>query len=291
MLLKRLGYLIAKDFGQEPDKLSPIGSGEISTAYSFEVKNKTYVLRLAAKDSGFKNDQFVSKFSSNQLFIPATLSVGRFERYFYSITQKCPGRLIDRLDYNHRLELLPNFIATTHYFHSLSMNSTSGFGPLNQSGDGLFDNWLDYLLSLSQNPSSLWPQDYFSLQLKKMNNFFKFIPSIHQLIHGDYGFNNVFAYRGSISGVIDWSDAKYGDFVYDIAYLSFWSKAIDYSKVFFNFYRAQKQLNLNNYSCRFYCYTIHIALSLLNYYSTVDQPVLFNSTKNKLDDFLALHSL
>ena len=43
------------------------------------------------------------------------------------------------------------------------------------------------------------------------------------LLHGDYGFDNVLVDQGKISGVLDWANAKYGDFLYDVAWLDFWS--------------------------------------------------------------------
>jgi len=288
---EKLNDLIAKNFGRQPKDLLLVGRGEISTTYSFGVGSKKYIIRLAGKDTGFKNDRFIAKFSSDKLYIPATLYMGRIEDNFYSITQKCPGHLIDDFDYNNRVNLLSDFIKVTHHFHSLSINSTSGFGPLDDNGNGVFNSWLDFLSNLSQGSSSFWPRDYFFRQNQKIIISLKFIPSIRQLVHGDYGFNNVFASHGSISGIIDWSDAKYGDFVYDIAYLSFWSKSIDYSKVFFNFYRSQDQLDLSNFFHRFYCYTIHAALSLLNYYSVTKQLVSFDFIKGKLDDFIEQYSI
>lgn len=288
----KINSLIIKNFGKPPTKLSLIASGEISTAYSFGIDTKKYVLRLADRNNGFINDSFIAKnFSSPQLFIPATLFLGQLDNKYYSITQKCSGRLIENLDYNHRLNLLANFIKITHLFHSLPLESNVGFGPINMQGNGSFLSWSEYLLSQTPVASELWPSGYFYKLQRQISNKLTILPSLRSLIHGDYGFNNVFAQRGKISGVIDWSDVKYGDFVYDIAYLSFWSKSLDYSKLFFNYYLSQKTLNLNHYFTRFQIYTIHLGIDLLNYFAKTSQPNSFIFVKNKLDDFLFQYTI
>ena len=212
-------------------------------------------------------------------------------KIFYSITPRCSGSLLEDLDFGRRVDLLPAFIDYTHNFHSLSLKKYSGFGPLDDLGNGKFNSWSEYLLNQTQFVSDLWPSGLFTQLQSFIQTNIALMPTSQHLIHGDYGFNNVFASGNKITGIIDWSDAKLGDFVYDIAYLSFWSKSLDYSKLFYHIYRTQNLLNLDNYLPRLQTYTIHLAVDLLNYFAKTSDSNSFSFILSKLDNFVAYYSL
>src|SRR5207249_1974221 len=44
-------------------------------------------------------------------------------------------------------------------------------------------------------------------------------PEERQVVHGDYGYDNVLAEHGRVTGVLDWEALRYGDPLYDVAYL------------------------------------------------------------------------
>jgi hygromycin-B 4-O-kinase len=49
------------------------------------------------------------------------------------------------------------------------------------------------------------------------------LPNDRYLVHADLLNNNLFAHEDRISGVIDWGNAHFGDFLYDLAVLAFWA--------------------------------------------------------------------
>lgn len=67
-----------------------------------------------------------------------------------------------------------------------------------------------------------------------------------------------------ITGVLDWAESRLGDFVYDIAYLEFWSKHISYKQLWQEWLRGKKlNLHLSNFEERIQCYMLHIGLGSL----------------------------
>ncbi|WP_439897592.1 phosphotransferase, partial [Escherichia coli] len=52
-------------------------------------------------------------------------------------------------------------------------------------------------------------------------------PNVRALVHADFGSNNVLTDGHRITGVIDWSEAMYGDPLYDIANILFWRPWLD----------------------------------------------------------------
>jgi hygromycin-B 4-O-kinase len=92
------------------------------------------------------------------------------------------------------------------------------------------------------------------------------VPEERYLIHSDLLHFNVLVSGDRIAAVLDWGDAKYGDFLYDLAWFSFWSawyRAWDG----IDFVREAKRhfesigLVVPHLAERVRCYELHIGLS------------------------------
>jgi aminoglycoside phosphotransferase (APT) family kinase protein len=107
-----------------------------------------------------------------------------------------------------------------------------GAGPVLEVERGSRHSWRDYLLQVltGQNPEFRWLEiarhpeidgDLFSraldaavAQAQELD-----FPTTLNLLHGDLNPYNVFVRGGEITGIIDWSYARYGDPLYDFARL------------------------------------------------------------------------
>jgi len=58
------------------------------------------------------------------------------------------------------------------------------------------------------------------------------------------------------------SEAKYGDFLFDISWLNFWSNDISYAHEFNQFYMKHK-IKIDHFAERINCYSLHIGLHAL----------------------------
>ena len=108
----------------------------------------------------------------------------------------------------------------------------------------------------------------------------QYCPEDRKLIHGDYGFDNVFSDGENITGVIDWGEVKYGDFVYDWAWLSYWSKKHYYRDLLKN--STAKELSILNFDERMKCYELHIGLGALSFYANSQQDAKYHWNKERL---------
>jgi len=91
----------------------------------------------------------------------------------------------------------------------------------------------------------------------------------------------VFSDGKKITGIIDWELSKYGDFLYDVAWLSFWETEIDYAEIFFKHYQNIGVL-VTNFRERLLCYRLHLGLSALKFLSDSHQKENYLWTKNRL---------
>ncbi len=49
-------------------------------------------------------------------------------------------------------------------------------------------------------------------------------------MHGDFGHDNLLIDDGTVSAVLDWGEARYGDPLHDVAWLNVWDVDIDYGQ-------------------------------------------------------------
>ena len=95
-------------------------------------------------------------------------------------------------------------------------------------------------------------------------------PEERYLIHADLLHYNLLIRDHQVSAVIDWGCAKYGDFLYDLAWFTFWSpwhksmRSVDFEELAVQHY-ADIGLVVPNLTERLQCCELHIALDGIAY--------------------------
>lgn len=284
---------VSNFFGTDSISFTSFSFGENSKAYSFSVKNHQYVLRVSLSDQGFVIDRIISNLITNSSVpTPETLLIGKNRKKHFSVTQRVPGTLLIDEDDNTQLSLMSEFLKVSFSLHTYSREGGMyGYGPINEQGHGKYPSWESFIRDQTQYPSGIWSDDYFEIlnNLKMLN--YVYVPEVNGLIHGDYGYKNVIVDNGKITGIIDWEDAMYGDFIYDIAYIHFWASQTDFQKIFFKHYSTSGKVNMSQFKKRFDCYTLYIGISLLNYFASKKDSKSFNWIKQKTDQFVAQNNL
>lgn len=284
---------VAVFFGVDSISFTLFSFGEKSNAYSFSVNGQEYVLRVSLSGQGFLLDRLASGLIQDPIIpIPGTVYTGKCGVKYFSITYKVPGRPMIEEDDNTQLSLMNEFLMVSHAFHSYPHHTKlSGFGPVSEKGEGKYQTWESFINDQTPCSSPLWPPGYFDMLNKLKQNRLIVLPDVRCLIHGDYGYKNIIVNSGEITGVIDWEDAKFGDFVYDIAYIHFWASQTDFQKIFYKFYSTYGMLNMTHFKKRFDCYTLYIGISLLNYFALKNDSDTFSWIKQKVDQFVGQNSL
>ena len=107
------------------------------------------------------------------------------------------------------------------------------------------------------------------------------MPNLHYLIHADYGGNNLMSDGKKITGVLDFGNSSYGDFLYDVAWLDFWWNELDYKKEFYNYY-AKKGVDLTDFEERILCYQLHMGLGILGFFIMSEQKDKYDYAKKRI---------
>lgn len=270
---------------QEVTGLSRIGQGEWSLAYSYRDKNTEMIIRFSHLDEDFARDRFAANFASTQLPVPKVTDIGQAFGGFYAISEKLDGGAIDYLDQEEMQRVLPSLFDLLDALRLADTSKTTGFGIWKTDGHGLYESWRESLLDIASDrptdringwkaklAASSIGMDIFDKAYQQLTASIDTCPEERHLIHSDLLHFNLLVANDRVTAVLDWGCAKYGDFLYDLAWFSFWSpwfpsmEGIDFRKEALPHY-AKIGLEVSNFEQRIRCYEIHIGLDSLVYSS------------------------
>ncbi len=250
-----------------------IGVGMFSQAFLFNLGQQRFVIRLNPHKEDFQKDAFAyQQFASTELPIPPVIQCARFdESHYFAITECCAGSTLNDLEESSIRNILPSLFETLCTIHTLNVSNYSGWGLTNASGQGHFASWKSYLLSFyNQKFAFTWEQlfcdtfmerELYQMSVAIIQNNLPLCSTGKYWVHGDFGFDNVMSDGQRITGVLDWAESRLGDFVYDIAYLEFWSEDISYKQLWQEWAKDKElSLPLSNFEERMQCYMLHIGL-------------------------------
>jgi hygromycin-B 4-O-kinase len=256
-----------------------LGAGMFLQAFSFNLEKEEFVIRLNPYLEDFQKDAFAYQHFSSKLPIPKMIKCdraaypkgNRFEQnYYFAITERCAGNTLNTLEVSQ--VIVPSLFETLYELQSFDTSQYFGWGLTNAAGNGLFASWEEYLLSFyNQKFAFTWEQlfdftcmeqEVYKVYFSAMQEYLPFCLTNKYWVHGDFGFDNVMSYGKKITGVLDWAESRLGDFVYDLAYLEFWSDNIPYKQLWQNWAKS-KNLFIDNFEQRMDCYMIHIGLASL----------------------------
>lgn len=254
-----------------------ISKGYFSKAYSFESKNKDYILRIGTSLKAFKKDILAFQQFSRYLPIPEIYKTGEYENNYFCISEKFEGITFNILNNDIQEQSLDSLIQSHQKMLEIDCNIFNGFGSINENGSSNYQSWKEFITDIAFDNHLLCPEDmiYKNWQIifktenvdielittaqKILIELSEFCPEEKHLIHGDFGGDNLIIKNNYISAIIDWAEMIIGDSLYDIAYLDFYSENINYSQIFKDFYKS-KNIEFINYEQRINCYKIYECL-------------------------------
>lgn len=292
---KVLEFLINKFV--EISNLKFIKGGELSQAFSFKHLDEELVVRFGNNTRGYEKDKYAhDNFSQFGIPIPEVLDIGQSQDYIYVISKKSPGVMLIDVSYDEHDNVFEELITILDKIHDADISGTNGFGTWQADGSYEFESWKEYILGVNQyvlakeNSPSLFETSFLEKEVwdfyyGKMESLLQYCNEERYLVHGDYGSDNVITSEGKITGVIDWAGSKYGDFLYDIAWLNFWHPDRNPLELFVDFYQ-NKNREVPYFFKRVLCYQIRIALSSLSFYAYSNQKDKYEFAKERINKIL-----
>jgi hygromycin-B 4-O-kinase len=249
--------------------VQPLVEGEEAQAFAFSQSGQAYVIRITRSAAGFHKDAYAYRhFCSSALPIPAVHRIGQIDaEHTYCISDLAPGMTLQALP----AEALPESLAPTlevwAAIGAVDVTKTSGFGDFDHLGRGEFASWQDYLRAVLNQPSEAWESRGTMLDHGLIGEVTAVLeatiprcPEVRQLVHGDFGSNNVLAQGARITAVLDWDNAKYGDGLFDLAGAYYWRPWLACMDALAA-YCEQRLGGLPGYHERLICYQARVGLA------------------------------
>ena len=266
-----IGRFLQAHFHPDAARVRPAGAGMFARVFAFDAENRSYVIRINAHRIDFQKDAFAERyFASPALPVPRILRMGPFdETHYYAISEACAGLNLDQMDKSAVRRLVPCLFDALDAIHCVDASGYDGWGLADANGRGLFTCWDDCILSLHNQKfdfdwNALMRETFlecavYKAYLDEMRGLLRYCPTEKYLIHGDYGFKNVMSDGERITGVLDWAEFGWGDYLYDVAYLDFWSEDIPYGALWLEHAHAQGRA-VPHFAERMKCYQLNTAL-------------------------------
>lgn len=212
-----------------------IGGGEWSQAFSFRDGSRELVVRFGAHVEDYQKDELAYRYAGPDLPIPRVLEIGNAFDGYYAVSTRRYGEPLDHLDRAGLEEALPSILRFLDALRLADISNTSGYGMWTPDGDAPFATWRDCLLAVRDDTvyprSQGWratlearPADLevFEAGYRHLESLVHSVGEARHLVHEDIVGDNVRISDGQVTAVVDSGNARYGDFLYDLARLTFW---------------------------------------------------------------------
>jgi aminoglycoside phosphotransferase (APT) family kinase protein len=282
-------FLVAHYGGAALDVIL-LGEGAWSRAFGFRANGHDLVARFGAYREDFEKDQYAFKFAGPDLPVPMVIEVGQAFDGAFAISERCFGSFLELLDFEPLCRLLPSLLRLFDAMREFPVDqAVSVRWPPNPRQHLTWHEWLASSVVDEGNPRvGGWRGDLakiveldelFDRGVDVLHSLVEYCPSELHLIHGDLLNRNVLVNDDALrlEAVFDWGCSMYGDFLYDIAWFTFWAPwypgvaALDVRTLVQTHFR-EIELDVPNFTKRLACYELQIGLTHLAYNTLIKSP-------------------
>jgi hygromycin-B 4-O-kinase len=271
--------------------VDPLTGGENAQAFAFRSGGLSWVIRVDRRDHGFRKDAYAARrFGSTRLPIPGVRSIEPFsDQLFACISERAEGIHLGRLKRDAALAVMPRVLALFDALEEAPLEDAR-FGPFDENGAGRFSSWREAMLAFENSPDFPWAEWYRTTCLEsdlcaeligRLKREVTCLPEQRRLVHGDIGMDNVLTDGDRLTAVLDWGQARYGDPVFDVAWLNLWWVQVPFAGIYAEQARRVGR-DLGGLEGRLRWYTDWIGLTSLAFYARTGQPASYRWLKDRL---------
>ncbi len=279
--------------------------GAWSRAYFFHRDGADFVVRFAPWPDNFMKDRAVDRYAARDLPIPRVTETGEALGCYYAISERANGSILETLGPADMRRALPSLLRALDAMRAADVSEATGYGSWKPDGNGEYRTWREYLLEMGSDPPSSATHGWrarlatrrdaeraFDEGCEQLPSLVTACPEIRHLIHSDLLYGNVLVADDQLSAVFDWGCALYGDFLYDLAWLTFWAPwhpgldAIDLRAEALHHYETIG-LDVPDFDARLRGYELHIGLGGEAYQAFIEDWDELDATARRIRQLLA----
>jgi len=234
--LEHAASFLAAHYGSRAGGVDRLAGGDWSAAYAFTLDGGERVIRFGRYREDYDKDRAAVAFGGPDLPIPEVFEIGEAFDGYYAVSARRHGVVLEHLDRDLWRRVLPSLWRALDAMRvaradPTTMTSFVGaawrdyrwrdwlFDALSDEAGGRVSGWRG---TLAQSPDLA---ALFDRAERAFRGMVDDLPEDQGVVHSDLLHANVLvaAQEAQLAAVFDWGCATIGDFVYHIAWLSFWA--------------------------------------------------------------------
>lgn len=302
----RVERLLADLHSTGVEDLEELPGGFWSSAWAYRADGHDLVLRLGTVPEGFAADVDAQRHRRPGLPIPRVLAVGEaFDGFSYAVSERARGRFLETVGPDEADVVGPTIASLLAALRSVPEDERAGDGRTAGVG-AAEDGWRAWLRAgLVDDPSSRvggWrrtlaadpsTEALFRACEARIDDLLDACPERRDLIHSDLLHRNVLVNQDAseVTAVFSWKCATRGDFLYDVAWCTFWSAwypgiaAADVGRRVLDAADPGDQAFVDA-AVRHHCYELQIGASHLGWYVWTDDRAELSRCADRLGQIL-----
>jgi hygromycin-B 4-O-kinase len=285
--------LLESCLGPGDMQISKMDGGELASMFRCVTDGEVAVLQLMDKtlSAGLRNERrFAEQLRANGVPIREVLCDGWHKGDQYTVYREPQGRGLDGLGRDELEAALPAVFDILLGIAAVNIEGNSGFGWLDDQGNGPHETWLAHLENVGEEEPGMFygnwhhmfedtflERDRFSRYLDLMREALGTVDAQRRLVHGSFGYDRVRVENGRVVAVLNWADARYGDTLFDIAYMSYWWSDVDLVGLFEQ-HCANRGIQYDGYGRRVRACKYFIALDGMRYFARTGNRRAYDAT-------------
>jgi len=247
---------------------------------------ESYVVQFTEPDLSMGLDierRFGQRLSRAGVPLRTVICDGVHDGLMWTVTRKVRGERMTALPRDAYEASLPSVFDTLLALSSIDVSDTSGYGWLDADDEGGWETWEGHLSFVrEEEPEKMFygrwhglfettflERRRFEEYFGRMTRLLEGLQVPRRLVHGGFGYDNVLVHEGKVSAVLDWQDARFGDPLFDVAYLDFWPSGIDLVDRF-EAHCGERGTLSDDYRRRIRCYKYYIGLDAMRFFAKTD---------------------
>jgi len=247
--------------------LELLAQGQYSKVYALKYAGQEMVLRLSLYQQGFQREQALYDLLDPQgVPIPRTHLAGIQEGHEYALTERCPGQAPEEAELS---ALSPELLKVLLNLHTSPLPAHPEAVRLGLYSSSWAQRLQERISWHRQEFMQVWPDDLpdsdFHLSLLDASqSLLQTCPAELFWSHGELKKTNICVQDQRITGLLDWSMAQLGDWVFDYASLMLYAQTLPLDFFCKEVPRAYQErgVRIQNYTSRLLCYFLLIAAGL-----------------------------
>ncbi|GHO48105.1 phosphotransferase family protein [Ktedonospora formicarum] len=294
---------LSQHFAEPITDIEPLEGGQVMRTLAFRTGGSAYVAHFNRDNMLSSNlpkeALLLRKLASSPVPVAPTLHIGRLGALHYSIQPRIPGQMLENLKPWEQERFVPQIIDILDAIHHIDVSESSGYGVIDDQEQGMASSWHGFLRRIAGEDDehdyygkwhhlfddTFLERDRFNDIYQRMCGLLAYCPEERYLVHGNYSTRNILADGDQITGVIDWVDARYGDFVYDITCLDFWNPWLNIREHFQNHYR-QRGIEVPAFEQRLLCYECYTTLDGMRFFAKAGNEDAYRMVCQRFDAIL-----